>query len=57
MVRVDQRGVDNHDPYSLSQDLALTGGLTTVGNSGAVVKLKRGHLDGVLLAKTRAGSA
>ncbi len=52
ITRVDTKGVDNHDPYALNQDLALTGGLTTVENSGAIVKLKRGTLDGLLVGET-----
>jgi len=52
VVRADARGTDNHDPYALNQDLALTGGLTTVENGGAVVKLKRGSLDGIIVGET-----
>lgn len=52
VVRADARGLDNHDPYALQQDLALTGGLTTVENGGAVVKLKRGSLDGIIVGET-----
>lgn len=52
ITRVDTKSVDNHDPYSLNQDLALTGGLTTVENGGAIVKLKRGTLEGLLVGET-----
>lgn len=40
---------DGFDPFSLTLDLGLAGGLTTVHGSNAVAKLTRGSLDGMLL--------
>ncbi|HEX9793060.1 MAG TPA: amidohydrolase family protein [Planctomycetota bacterium] len=40
---------DSFDPFSLTVDLALSGGLTTVHNNGVVGKLTRGTLEGHIL--------
>jgi len=51
LIRGNGPGVrDSFDPFSLNLDLALTGGLTCVQGSDAVVKLTRGSLEGHLLA-------
>ena len=41
--------LDSFDPYSLTVDLMLAGGITTVQSGGAVAKLTRGSLDGTLV--------
>lgn len=61
LIAVDSSGIvsgrglsirDSYDPYALNIDLGLSGGLTTVQSGGAIAKLKRGTLDGILLGET-----
>ncbi|MGB0952323.1 MAG: amidohydrolase family protein [Planctomycetota bacterium] len=61
LVAVDSSGIvrgrgtsvrDDFDPYALNVDLGLAGGLTMVQSGGALAKLKRGTLDGVLIGET-----
>ncbi|MHC4380568.1 MAG: amidohydrolase family protein, partial [Planctomycetota bacterium] len=62
LIAVDSSGIvrgrgtsvrDDYDPYSLNIDLGLAGGLTLVQAGGALAKLKRGTLDGVLIGETK----
>jgi len=61
LIAVDSSGIvrgrgssvrDDYDPYALNIDLGLAGGLTMVQSGGALAKLKRGTLDGVLIGET-----
>ena len=40
---------DSVDPYNQNMTLALAAGITTAGNGNTVAKLKRGHVEGLVL--------